>query len=78
MIVYGTFDGLEDADENLYIYTRSSENKNTGNLQFHGKRTGCSGFYCGYGKRKPGNLIGNYKDISEKIRPYEAVVYLTK
>ena len=27
VIVYGTFDGLEDADENLYIYTRSSENK---------------------------------------------------
>ena len=29
-------------------------------------------------KENRGILIGNYKDISEKIRPYEAVVYLTK
>lgn len=52
--------------------------KNTGNLQFHGKELDVPASIADMVKENRGILIGNYKDISEKIRPYEAVVYLTK
>mgnify|MGYP000000874180 FL=1 len=79
MIVYGTFDGLEDADENLYIYTRSSENKKILVIcNFTEKELDVPASIADMVKENRGILIGNYKDISEKIRPYEAVVYLTK
>ena len=79
VIVYGTFDGLEDADENLYIYTRSSENKKILVIcNFTEKELDVPASIADMVKENRGILIGNYKDISEKIRPYEAVVYLTK
>ena len=79
VIVYGTFDGLEDADENLYIYTRSSENKKILVIcNFTEKELDVPASIADMVKENQGILIGNYKDISEKIRPYEAVVYLTK
>ena len=79
VIVCGTFDGLEDADENLYIYTRSSENKKILVIcNFTEKELDVPASIADMVKENRGILIGNYKDISEKIRPYEAVVYLTK
>ena len=65
--------------KNLYIYTRSSENKKILVIcNFTEKELDVPASIADMVKENRGILIGNYKDISEKIRPYEAVVYLTK
>ena len=79
VIVYGTFDGLEDADENLYVYTRTLGDKKLLVIcNFTEKELDVPASLADMVKENQGILVGNYKESSEKIRPYEAVVYWVK
>ena len=79
VIVYGTFDGLEDADENLYVYTRTLGDKKLLVIcNFTEKELDVPVSLADMLKENQGMLEGNYKEISEKIRPYEAEVYWVK
>ena len=79
VIVYGTFDGLEDADENLYVYTRTLGDKKLLVIcNFTEKELDVPVSLADMVKENQGILVGNYKESSEKIRPYEAVVYWVK
>ena len=68
-----------DLKMQMKIFTRSSENKKILVIcNFTEKELDVPASIADMVKENRGILIGNYKDISEKIRPYEAVVYLTK
>ena len=76
VIVYGTFDGLEDADENLYVYTRTLGDKKLLVICNFTERVreGCPcRAFCGGRGREERGVLGEIEQKSGKKRAYEGV-----
>ena len=77
IIVYGNYESLEEEDENLYIYTRSLQNKKLLVIcNFTDKDLKVPDSVREMVEKNQGILISNYKEGAERLRPYEATVYL--
>lgn len=77
IIVYGNYESLEEEDENLYIYTRSLQNKKLLVIcNFTDKDLKVPDSVREMVEKNRGILISNYKEGAERLRPYEATVYL--
>ena len=76
IIVYGTYDLLYPEDEKLYVFTRTlGEEKLLVICNFSEETVELPEDLKAMIVEQKGILIRNYSEESEKIRPYEAIVY---
>ena len=76
VIVYGTYDSLEEQDERLYIYTRTlGEEKLLVICNFSAETVPVPESAQAMIRESKGVVIGNYPAPAGDIRPWEAVVY---
>ncbi len=75
IIVYGSYELLEPADENLFIYTRTYGEKQILVICNYTDQTlPFPEVVADKVSNNKGLLIGNYKDRATMVRPYEAMV----